>query len=505
MFRAILVLGLKTLSRSYLLIINKSQGLIWLAVSALRKLSRQGPLNTAGKALVFLEKIVGPVWKVSSAQVWVDPGVKVDIQVLLFCVVNLPSLQALTTRLGLGFHIRLPVTRLYSSPNYASVLCHKNSKWGWVCGEEGIDWKWPTPAGAFDLDLAKKWHHPPLISLKLVPDIINHSTLFQLNWDSGTATHVHHDSMFLWSIPALDKTHPKQLENFTRQFLINFSIVGPPWNQRNSKRKTERLLGVKEENLVSSTQLFKRLSSMFKSGPDQEARVDHYSFKYQTHRTASHIGQTGTCLRCHTGSIHFRESQIIGQNTKGMWFLETTGYTFGVNWVRLSPPPDWVTLSKSASLGSFSSLKPFTAFFCAPRGHGPVPQGLLIFCHVFNNEEQNIFLNIHSNASQISIPGMSEKGLFCNCFILFLNFINFLDPEEGAVGWKPNTKFSSIFDSCLVFLCLQTLLQWMWPFFIKNLIFKMSTVLLLLKQKSFRVTRRIRDLQSAWHHHTVWA
>lgn len=130
MFKAILVLGLKTLSRSYLLIINKSQGLIWLAVSALRKLSRQGPLNTAGKALVFLEKIVGPVWKVSRAQVWVDPGVKVDIQVLLFCVVNLPSLQALTTRLGLGFHIRLPVTRLYSSPNYASVLCHKNSKWG---------------------------------------------------------------------------------------------------------------------------------------------------------------------------------------------------------------------------------------------------------------------------------------------------------------------------------------------------------------------------------------
>lgn len=32
---------------------------------------------------------------------------------------------------------------------------------------------------------------------------------------------------------------------------------GPSLDQSNSKRKTERLLGVKEENLISSTQLFK--------------------------------------------------------------------------------------------------------------------------------------------------------------------------------------------------------------------------------------------------------
>lgn len=56
------------------------------------KWRRNGPLRTSGKALIFLENILGYVWKVEKrAQVWVDPGVK-GIQ--LQCCAGQPAFSA---------------------------------------------------------------------------------------------------------------------------------------------------------------------------------------------------------------------------------------------------------------------------------------------------------------------------------------------------------------------------------------------------------------------------
>ena len=62
--------------------------------------NRMGQQKTTGKALVYLEKVVGQVRKdEGGALVRVAPPVKVDAPGVVFFLVNLPSVQALNTTL----------------------------------------------------------------------------------------------------------------------------------------------------------------------------------------------------------------------------------------------------------------------------------------------------------------------------------------------------------------------------------------------------------------------
>lgn len=75
-------------------------------------------------------------------------------------------------------------------------------------------------------------------------------------------------------------------------------------------------------------------------------------------------------------------------------------------------------------------------------------------------------------------------------------------PWPGAVGCKPHVNQSSgIFHSCLVFLYLQTVLQWIWLFFIKSLIF-LNDVPCPVAIKKEKVSGPWKNLsaQSAWPH-----